>query len=292
MIAVLGSRRIWIGAQARLVDSSDSLQAWADRRVRSDADIKWILGNFVEADNPNSNGHLFPLPGLQAAISTIQDKPLNMVHQANYVVGHYADAEFAELPPDDVRTSVPTTIIEALAAMYHQVFPDEYRDVQKAHDDGSLYFSMEAVSDTVSCPTSHGGCGGVYAFAGRRSPTYCAHINGATPICVDNPHFQAGALILPPVKPGWKRADITQIEAWLREHDQEAEALYAGLKAETPQLSDATLESLMAAVVGLGTSVEAMHADLSGVKKVVDVLSPVGLALARERMVAEVLPSR
>ncbi|HEX7277088.1 MAG TPA: hypothetical protein VF244_06905, partial [Acidimicrobiales bacterium] len=121
MIAVVGDRRIWIGAQARLVDQSTSLHAWAERRVRSDPDLKWVLGNFVEADNPNSNGHLFPLPGLQAAIHTIRDKPLNMLHQANMVVGHYADAEFADLPLEAAETP-GTTIIEALAAFYHEVF--------------------------------------------------------------------------------------------------------------------------------------------------------------------------
>lgn len=250
MHAVIGERRIRIAAQARLVDSSTSLQAWAERRVRADPDIKWVLGNFVEADNPNSNGHLFPLPGLQAAIHTIRDKPLNMLHQANMVVGHYADAEFADLPLE-ASEAPSTTIIESLAAFYHEVFPTEYLAVQKAHDDGSLFFSMECRSDTVSCPEDHDGCGQTFAFMGRRHPSYCEHLNDNTPIRVDNPHFQAGAIIIPPVRPGWRRADITQIEAWLREHDAEAEALYAGLHAESPDLPDVTLEALMAELVGL-----------------------------------------
>jgi hypothetical protein len=266
MIAVVGSRRIWIGAQARLVDSSSSLQAWAERRVRSDPDIKWVLGNFVEADNPNSNGHLFPLPGLQSAIDTIRDKPLNMLHQANYVVGHYADAEFATLPDEDAvmegqgaYVKPGSDIIEALAAFYHEVFPKEYAEVQKAHDEGSLFFSMEARSDTVTCPSTHGGCGSTYAFAGRRHPSYCAHLQADTPIQVDQPHFQAGALILPPVRPGWRRADITQLEAWMREHDEVAEALYAGLKAESPEAPEASLEGLMAEIIGLRDEVTGLR---------------------------------
>ncbi|HEX7277336.1 MAG TPA: hypothetical protein VF244_08175 [Acidimicrobiales bacterium] len=94
---------------------------------------------------------------------------------------------------------------------------------------------------------------------GRRHPTYCAHLQADTPIQVDQPHFQAGAIIIPPVRPGWRRADITQIEAWLREHDTEAEALHAGLHAEAPHLDEPTLTDLMVQMVGLRDEVTSLR---------------------------------
>lgn len=286
MQTVIGERGIWIGAQARLVDSGDiTLRDWAERRVRSDPDLGWIVGNFVEADVPNSNGHLFPLPALQTAIGVIQDKALNWLHQSNYIVGHYADANFGDLPLE-ASEATTSTIIEALACFYRLTFADEYAEVQKAHDQGSLFFSMECQSPTVTCPTAYGGCGGQYVFAGRYSDSYCEHLQQPkfstakgprVPIQVDQPHFQAGAIILPPVKPGWNRANITEFAAWQEEHVDDAEHLYNGLKVETG-LPDVTLETLMAEIVGL-------RAEVTGYRAVVDAVAP----MAMERLVSNVL---
>lgn len=250
MIVVGGEKRIWVGAQARLVDTGEEgFKAWAEQHVRKDKDLKWILGNFVEADNANTNGHIFPMEDLRdSAINSIPLKPLNMLHHGNYVVGAFAAAEFTELKAE-LTDGQGTTIIEALSGFWHRFFPEEYQLVQKAHKDGALFYSMECDCESVTCAAADG-CGETFAFSGAKSDSYCAHLQKARSTKkINKPWFNAGALIVPPVKPGWSRADISELAHWMKEHDEQAEALYAGFEEEAPHLDSDAWEGLMAQVV-------------------------------------------
>jgi hypothetical protein len=250
VIVVSGKSRIWIGAQASVLDNSDDrLMAWAEQFVRKDKDIKWILGNFVEADNANHNGHIFPLDDLRASIASIPVKPLNMLHHGNYIVGAFAGAEFCEPQSEQAREGPVNTYIEALSAFWHRFFPEEYQLVEKAHKEGALFYSMECDCDTLTCAADDG-CGQTYPFRGRTNDAYCAHLQKpGSKKKINKPWFNAGALIVPPVKPGWSRADISELAQWMKTHDDEAEALYAGFEEEAPHLDAATWEGLMGEVV-------------------------------------------
>src|ERR1035438_1430391 len=110
--------RFLLGARAVLVEDSKEL-AWAEKYVRHDPDLKWVLGNFVEADNANQNGHIFPLDDLKVARASIPNKPLNILHQGNYIVGAFTAAEML-WPESDSAVSADQQLthpyIEALAA--------------------------------------------------------------------------------------------------------------------------------------------------------------------------------
>jgi hypothetical protein len=258
------------GGQARLLeDGSTGLKAWAERHVRKDPDIRWILGNYVEADAPNSNGHIFPLAELQNAQHTLAGKPLNMLHREQYIVGAFAGAQLVDaqgkawVPPTTTASSVVTTssefatstnanvavtmpnpYVEAVAGLWHSRFPDEYFEIEKAHKEGSLFFSMEAIPEAVSCPS----CQVEAAFAGFESADYCDHMQGPTgPKRLHRPVFAGGAIIIPPVRPGWNRADIRTIA---QAHER-ADELYAALATEMPELEPGQWEWLMAEVLSL-----------------------------------------
>lgn len=263
------------GGQARLVDDGSSgLRAWAERHVRKDPDIRWIVGNYVEADAPNSNGHIFPLAELQAAQHTLAGKPLNMLHRETYIVGAFAGAQLVDAqgnewtPPvvssgtivagdvssmelltnstnvntTNVKIAMPNPYVEAVAGLWHSRFPEEYFEIEKAHKEGSLFFSMEAIPEAVSCPS----CQVEAAFAGFESENYCDHMQGPTgPKRLHRPVFAGGAIIIPPVRPGWNRADIRTIA---QEHER-ADEIYTAVSGEMPELDPGQWESLMAEIV-------------------------------------------
>lgn len=155
--------------QASLVGGSDDeiVKAWAERHVWRDPDLKWVIGNYIEADRPNSNGHYFPLPDIPAGIETLRGKALNMLHRERYVVGHYVGAQLldengVEMSAEDVVERVnnpegapivqgvsrPT--VEAVAAFYWNRFPEEYEDIQRAHSMGSLYFCVDPETELMT----------------------------------------------------------------------------------------------------------------------------------------------
>ena len=259
MNSVERSDRFLLGARATVV-ADDRELAWAEKFVRQDQDIKWILGNFVEAANANSNGHIFPLEDLKAARETIPHKPLNMLHHGNYIVGAFAAAEMMwpeGIDGDGVGVDLAKQqaaveagqfpYIEALSAFWRTQFAEEFDLVERAHKEGALYYSMEAVPVSLNCTVD--GCKfkeEAVKYDGRTSDTYCDHINKPRGEKILNkPHFGAGALIVPPVKPGWKKADISEMTTLLNQHADEAEAIYANLQEELPHLNSATWESMM-----------------------------------------------
>lgn len=254
MIVVPTEHSVILGASARLLDENASLKAWAEEYVRQDPDLRWILGNYVEADEPNSNGHIFPLSELTAAQHTLAGKPLNMLHREHYIVGYFAGAhlkraqtgELAAMNQSPMAAGAQAAHLEALAGMWHNRFPEEYFNIRRAHAEGTLYFSMEALPESVSCPT----CQATAVFAGFSSDTYCEHMQGMTaPKVLHKPVFCGGAIIIPPVKPGWHKADITAISKLITERPDEAAATYEALERDMPHLAAREWELMMAQVI-------------------------------------------
>lgn len=251
-IIVERDSKILIGGRAQIIEEGREL-AWAERYVRQDADIKWILGNFVEADNANDNGHIFPLEDLKTAQRTIAMKPLNMLHHAQYVVGAFAGAELmyptGGAPGEgDAVTTGGNPYVEALAAFWRGNFEEEYAAVEAAHKEGALFYSMECVPQSLTCPEED--CGHEAVYAGRQHESYCDHMNAPRGgKRLNKPHFNAGAIIIPPVKPGWRGANIGQIAELVAKHTDktdEYERLHAQVAEEFPHLKPSDWEAMMA----------------------------------------------
>lgn len=278
-----GQRAIHFATSAHLVQSWGEREiAWAEKHVRKDENLSWILGNFVMADLANDNGHIFPLEDLKTAQGTIKDKPLNLLHHPHKIVGHYVAAEMlyptgedaAHAPAATHRTckkcgahmakdastcpscgakweaaasAVEVPYVEALAAFYKYYFPEKHVEIEEAHAEGGLFYSMECVPSSLICAAD--GCGQEFAYKGRTDESYCDHLmQPVAKRALIKPHFTGGALIIPPVRPGWKKADITEIskmleqaEPMLEAEESRSEDLWARLmfalqeQARTPQ---------------------------------------------------------
>lgn len=236
-----------VGAPAFVVEDGREL-AWAEKYVRKDPDLKWILGNFIQTDAANDNGHIFPLDDVKKTQASIFYKPLNMLHHGNYVVGAFAGAELIEATAETADDSGATGTVEALAAFWRAFFEEEYALVEAAHKEGALYYSMECVPMSLTCPAD--GCGLTAAYMGRNHQSYCDHMNAPRgPKRLNMPHFNAGALIIPPVRPGWKGADVKELSALMNNNADMAEKVYAGLETEMPHLDAKQWEAMMQQIV-------------------------------------------
>jgi len=246
-----GQHSIFLADRAVLLDPGREL-AWAENFVFDNPAYGWVLGKFVEADRENANRQFWSLGDLEFGKPTIKHAPMNMLHVPNQVVGTFVEAEM--LYPKDtsaasanVGSEAPSQspFIEALGAMWRFYFPRQYRAVQVAHDEGSLFFSMECVSETITC-SGEGGCGGEFAYEGVSSPTYCSHLNQRqSRRQMNKPLFTGGALIIPPKTPAWKDARISELGTLVKEHQAECEAAYDGFKAAAPHLEPSQWEDMM-----------------------------------------------
>lgn len=250
-VVIEGTKSFFLADRARILDDSRDT-AWAEKFVRPNPAHKWILGKYVEANKANSNKQLWALDDLRMAQPSIQHAPMNMLHHPRSVVGAFVATElvYPVNQTDSAAYEYENPFVEALGVFWNYYFPDEYKVVEAAHASGSLFFSMECVAESILC-TGEGGCGTEFAYDGPRSETYCDHLNeGQSDKQLNKPHFLAGALIIPPERPGWKGAEIKDISSLVKEHKAECEMAYDGVSSETPHLSPAQWEYLMAAIVG------------------------------------------
>lgn len=235
----------YLGGRAMLLDRDDAPPtAWAERHVRSDPDMKWILGNYVEGDNANLNGHIFPAADLEPSLPSLAHKSLNMLHHHEYIVGSFAGAEL-QPAGDGPDAAAKPPIMEALAAFWKSLFPKEYEAIEKAHAEGALYYSMEAWPKTISCPAE--GCGHTNTWKGKQHPSYCAHMN-SSPVSakvLHQPRWLGGAIIIPPIKPGWDRADIKALAGLMKSSADAAEALHDDIARTLPDADPRQWESMM-----------------------------------------------
>lgn len=248
-----GKNSIWIGGRAELLEPSGRDLAWAERSVSHNPALKWVLGRYAEADKANSNMQKWNLANLRTGQPSITHAPMNLLHQPRRIVGHFVDTEM--LYPETADAGNP--FIEALGAFYRYYFPDELEIIEKAHADGSLYFSMECIGRSVTCDS----CGEEYDYRGPQDDSYCTHINNREAArSFNDPIFLAGALIVPPARPGWAEASITDISTLVRENAEECERAYEGVKEDLPDQTPQVWEALMAQIVGLADEAKVLKA--------------------------------
>lgn len=243
---IKGENSYFMGAQAFLLDDSEREIAsdWASKHVQSNPAIKWVLGRFVEANARNNNRQAWSLDDLLIQKPTINHAPMNMVHQARHIVGAYVATEML-YPTDQAAEGDPgNPYIEALGAFWRYYFPDEYKVVQKAHDEGSLFFSMECVAQSITFEEVASGRKQEFPYAGPFSDTYGEWNHSDATRWLNKPHFLAGALIVPPVKPGWSNATIKSLSEYMEDHQEIAEQVFASVKEQVPHLSSEQIEGI------------------------------------------------
>lgn len=255
-LLIEGPRSYHLAAPMQLVDEGhDKLTAWAAARehIKIRPDTAWLMGHFVEADRLNENGYLFGLEDLIQAHPTVVHRPLNMGHHEHHNIGTFVATEL--LFPANVPASADGVMdkpyVEALASMWKNVYVAEHLAIVGAQRLGASYFSMEAVPASLTCLFTENGveCGQTFPFDGLWSPTYCQHMQDdlRSPKKLNDPRFIGGAVIIPPLKPGWRQADLAEVAAneLVRRHGEQAEAIYAHMASESGHLDDDVLEQMM-----------------------------------------------
>lgn len=195
-----------------------------------------LRGRFVEAEKANGNGAYWSAADLEVGLPTVAYGPLNWLHDEKKVVGVLSDARFVAREAAAVQGVGPH--ITADATMWRWLYPQETRIVERAAGEKKLWYSMECISPEVECAGTHG-CGTrmPYLDALQREGAACQHIKNREAVrrFVD-PIFQGGAIIVPPVTPGWASADLTVVReaaaalesmSWLSKglEDSEAQAM-------------------------------------------------------------------
>lgn len=201
----------------------------------------YLRGRYVEADSPNQNGALWTTDDLQMGAPTVAGGPLNWLHQETKIIGALTSGS---LQPGreaaDGEPAIGNHIISD-AVLWSFLFPNESHAVARAAADGQAYYSMECLSRAVAC-VGENGCGDEFGYAEYNAGTACEHLKNKTSTrrFVD-PYFLGGAVIVPPVKPGWANADLTVLS---REERLSVEA--ASL---TDHLTTGQAEGMVAAIL-------------------------------------------
>ena len=183
--------------------------------ARSNPDIQWVSGNFVESDRANSNGQFWTAGDLELAEYTIRYSPLNMVHKWQQPIGFFADTRTVQLDRHLSLVGQDSSAggrlkIQTLAGLWKHIFPDEAAATAAASEEGALYQSMECVGSHLRCAGPNG-CGQEFVYAAR--DTHCRHlVERSSTRHIVNPVFRGGAIIVPPVRPGWKGATASVID--------------------------------------------------------------------------------
>ena len=238
--------------------ASEAVADWAIEK--SNPFVMWIAGDFVEADNPNQNTQFWTAGDLELAEYTIRYAPLNMVHKFQTPVGFYAATQTVKLERDAASEDAEpqgTMKIQALSGLWTHIFPFEAAQAEAANDEGLLFYSMECRGTHLTCGTDEArglkGCGETFEY--MAVDTHCDHLQERSSVRhIVNPTFRGGALIVPPVKPGWKNASASILEeSVLQEaaaYAEQTETLYNMVNATGRDLSPSAWEHLMAQVVG------------------------------------------
>lgn len=235
MTILEGKRTFHVSAPVALVEESKEL-AWegAKKHITIRDDWAWLISQFVTS-NPagNTNGHIFGLDDLAETHQTVVNTPLNMGHRDEYIVGHCVASELlypigaTDVEKDQVG---PHPGVDTLSVFYKALFPTEFVHLKDAHRKGASWVSMECTPKELVCMTP-GGCGKTYSYDGTVSDSYCAELNQPrSKKRLVSPMFRGTGLITYPMRPGWKRADITQIDAYIAAHVAEADQLHAEIE--------------------------------------------------------------
>lgn len=254
-----GRNRVYLGARAQLIETDREIASeWASGRITINPAHAWVLGKFVEADRANSNGQFFAMDGLEFGKPTIDHAPMNINHSARNIVGAFVASELM-FPEAESAGEFDHPYIESLGVMWKYYFPEEYRNVQHANENGGLFYSMECVPRAVS---SVGGSDDSveYEYAGRQSPTYPTELNAReVPMKLIDPHFVGGALIIPPVKPGWSNANTKVVAGFMNDCWQEAERAFESIAPTAGEM----WEQVMGELILLDARQEDLHAQIA-----------------------------
>jgi hypothetical protein len=240
---------------------------------KSNPFVQWIAGDFAEADNPNQNKQFWTAKDLQLAEYSVLHAPLNMVHKVRQPIGYFAATKTVKLEKPKLETAGDVVElkakqerkgslkIQALSGLWTHIFPFEAAQAEAADEAGLLFYSMECRGTHLICGSDEQagitGCGKKFDYMDIDS--HCEHLLERSSMRhIVNPTFRGGALIVPPVRPGWKNAHASVLtDSVMQEAAQFAaqnEAAYEQLTTDGATITASTWEQLMGLAVAAARS--------------------------------------
>lgn len=141
------------------------------KRKAPNENLMWLQGNYVEADNPNANGHEWTANELSIKSLTPMFCPVTVMHDPRTAVGLIADVALRTPEAD----KVPRARIESVMAIWAHRFPEVAAEALHNYEAGTLMQSMECQAPYYSC----GECGQTFHKlpGGAESKNWCAHLS-------------------------------------------------------------------------------------------------------------------
>jgi hypothetical protein len=251
MFITTADNKIYANAPGVFIDKFEDLKSeaqqshltWAEDSVTDNDAIGWIMANYIEADKPNANRHMWTFEDLLEAQHTIKYSPMNVLHNAKNIVGVWVDQNM--IYPVADAGGIEHPYIEVLGAFWLGLNPDLAQLVQKYYSEGSLFVSMECIAETITISADERQ--ETYAYKGPTHESYgdIQNIPGAISQ-LNKPTFIGGALIFPPANPGWRGANVTALACEILGEDKVAEikeGITASMAADT---EDSVIEDLTA----------------------------------------------
>ncbi len=272
-LAEIGGR-VLLTAPAKTFSMADELppelaQRW-EKASGGNPFMTWLQGRFVEAERANRNGAYWSTADLQFGEMSVRHGPLNWLHEENTVVGVIADNALVHPKPQQLAmgqmpqgwnpnstTNVtlttttagleqPRPYIAAVSAVWRWVQPERAFAIEKAGEEGELYYSMECIARQMACVSDgeRKGCDQAFDYLQAMSnpEQCCEHIaNRSSARRMVDPAFLGGAVIVPPVQPGWGGANVEL----MRQASKLAEQTHEAAASTT----DEKWESLMASLL-------------------------------------------
>lgn len=132
--------------------------------------IKWLKGEYVEADTPNRNGQQWSEGELAIKSLTPQFMPVTVMHDRRTAVGLIADTRLL-LPAQD---NVQRAKIDNTLAVWAHRFPEIAEEVDENYERGTLMQSMEAHVPMYECAE----CGSTFHKLpdGAERENWCSHL--------------------------------------------------------------------------------------------------------------------
>lgn len=143
------------------------------KKAAPNENLLWLRGNYVEADNPNANGHIWTAGELSIKSLTPMFMPVTVMHDPRTAVGLIAEAGL-KVPE---RDEVPRSRIETAMALWQHRFPEVCEEALLNYKAGSLMQSMECRSPWYTCAE----CGESFAKLPDRAErkNWCQHMKAS-----------------------------------------------------------------------------------------------------------------
>jgi hypothetical protein len=197
----------------------------------------YLRGRFVEADTPNRNGAMWTTDDLQMGEATVAGGPLNWLHQERHIIGSLLDGNL--IAGKEAAAAGIGNHIVSNAVVWRFLFPNETALIEKAAAGNELWYSMECVSKKVMC-AGDSGCGESFDYGIYNRQEACQHLREKSSVRrFVEPIFLGGAIIVPPVKPGWANANaevVRQAAQVTEEHELASELTKPQAEAMVQQI--------------------------------------------------------